>query len=189
MGRDDDVSSTISLSFQGPLLCVKSWEGDGSSDVKGYLSVGGMSPWSGSDWLILVVVHRRGVCRGFLKWWLVLSGARPPGERESVGGVLSLWPGSPAGSLMMSDLQCQSNSNGRGGSPHSPGPPRPKEGEKCPRLLSPSTLGQTRSFVTLQASAHLQKSPCLQSSLGRSWNLLCHTQMTMVKECSIKTFF
>lgn len=175
MGRDNDVASTFSLSFQGPLLFVGSWEGDrGSSGIKVYLSVGGCFPGLALGWLILAVVHRRSLCGGFLKQWLVLSGARPPGERQSVGGVLSLWPGSPAGSLMMSDLQCKSHRDGRGGSAHSPGPPGPRKGRSALISSRLARWAYTRSFVTLQASALSTEVSCLQSSLGRSRNLLCH---------------
>lgn len=83
-------------SFQGPLLCAGSWEGERGLPVQRATCQEGETSLG---WLIPVVVHRRGVGAGFLKRWLVLSWCPPPGERQSLGGVLSLWPGSPLAAL------------------------------------------------------------------------------------------
>lgn len=63
-------------------------------------------PWSGSGLADTGGCAQKGCVVGFSEMVAGCPGARPPGERQSVGGVLSLGPGSPYGSLMMSELPC-----------------------------------------------------------------------------------
>lgn len=114
-----------------------------------------MFPWSYSGlvdyWWF---VHRRGVCMcmSWWKWWLVLSWCSPLLEGGScLGEVLSPLAWMPHWWPYHSDLHFQIHRDHRG-SPHSQGPPGPKEWDKS---LSPSFLAHWSYIMVLSYPAGL----------------------------------
>lgn len=140
VGSDNDVASTFSLFSRSTPLCWELGRRQGSSGVKGYLSVGGVSLvwlWVGWYWQLYTEGVGAGVFWNGGWCYPVLA---LPGEQQSVGGVLSpawkpcwqpydVWPPMSEPQRWQRWFCILSRAT------------RTKEGEKSPRLLSPSTLG------------------------------------------------